>query len=286
MKMSRNRWIIGLVCLASAIAAPAATYDDALRAYKQTDYELAVQKLSAANDSRSLLLLGQSWFMLGEQKKATETLERAVALDPNDSNIYLWLGRAYGRRAETAFPLAAPSYASKARANFEKSVQLDSHNLEAINDLFEYYLAAPGFLGGGVDKAAKLAESIEKNNAAEGSWARARVAMERKQYDTAEAQLRHAVQLAPQQVGRILDLAKFLAKRGKYQESDQIFSQAALLAPQAPKVLYQRASTLIETNRNLPEARLLLEKYLSSSISPDDPSKRDAEKLLKKVSGS
>ena len=66
-----------------------------------------------------------------------------------------WEG--YGRRAETANPLSAPMLASKARKAFEKSVELDERNLEAINDLFSYYMEAPGFLGGGLDKGGGLA---------------------------------------------------------------------------------------------------------------------------------
>ena len=33
-------------------------------------------------------------------------------------------------------------------------MQLDPHNGEATGDLFDYYLNAPGMLGGGLDKAA------------------------------------------------------------------------------------------------------------------------------------
>ena len=44
----------------------------------------------------------------------------------------------------------ATGLASKARQNFERAVQLDPQNREALSDLFEYYLEAPGFLGGGL----------------------------------------------------------------------------------------------------------------------------------------
>ena len=53
----------------------------------------------------------------------------------------------------------APGHASKAHRYFEKAVELDPKNLEAMNDLFEYYLEAPGFLGGGFDKAQALADA-------------------------------------------------------------------------------------------------------------------------------
>ena len=57
-------------------------------------------------------------------------------------------------------PLFAAAYASKARQWFEKAVQLDRRNQEALSDLFDYYLEAPGFMGGGFDKAQGVAQQI------------------------------------------------------------------------------------------------------------------------------
>jgi uncharacterized protein HemY len=51
--------------------------------------------------------------MQGEYKKATEILEKAVAADPGNSEYELWLGRAFGRRAETASPFTAPPMPTK-----------------------------------------------------------------------------------------------------------------------------------------------------------------------------
>ena len=87
------------------------------------------------------------------------------------------------------------------------------------------------------------------------------------------------------QVGRIIDLAKFLAKRGRFEESDQTFLAAQKLAPNAPKVLYARAAAYIENGRNLGTARELLEKYLASALTPDDPPRADAQKLLRQTAG-
>src|SRR5581483_6926239 len=109
-----------------------------------------------AKDSEVYELIGRNFYMQGDFKKATEAFEKAVAADPAKSNTTLWLARAYGRRAETSAMFTAPSYASKARQYFEKAVQLDSRNIEALSDLFEYYTEAPGFLGGGMDKAQAL----------------------------------------------------------------------------------------------------------------------------------
>jgi Flp pilus assembly protein TadD len=90
-------------------------------------------------------------------------------------------------------------------------------------------------------------------------------------------QLRRAAELAPRQVGRILDLAKYLAKRGRVKESEAMFDQAAKMAPQSPKVLYERAATYVKEQRNLKEARQLLEQYLRSTLTPDDHSREEAQ---------
>ena len=62
---------------------------------------------------------------------------------------------------------------------FERAVELDPRNGEAFNDLFDYYLQAPGILGGGYDKAAEVAKRIGQLNPAEGHFAQAQLAEKR-----------------------------------------------------------------------------------------------------------
>jgi len=50
-------------------------------------------------------------------------------------------------------------------------------------------------------------------------------------------------------------------------------------------VIYARADTYIEQGRNLAAARKLLKRYLEAQLTPDDPPRAEAEKLLKKASG-
>ena len=78
-----------------------------------------------------------------------------------------------------------------------------------------------------------------------------------------------------------LDLAKFLAKRGRFQESEAEFQRAEKIAPNSPKVLFERAATYIETKRNMETAKLLLKRYLEAPLTPDDPPRTEAEKLLR-----
>jgi Flp pilus assembly protein TadD len=278
--------VFAMLCVPLGAASP--DYERARELYSHTEYQASLKLLlaSQAKTAAEQVLIGQNYFMMGDVKRATEFFEQAVAAEPNNSVYHHWLGRAFGRRAETGNPFTALGYASRARQNFEKAVELDTNNSEAVNDLFEFYLEAPGFIGGGMEKAVKIAERIAEMNAAEGNYARAQIEEKRRDYHRAEQHLRRAMELAPRQVGRVIDLAKFLAKRGRFEESEQTFVAADKLAPHAPKVMYARAATYIETGRNLDTARELLEKYLASSLTPDDPSREEAQKLLRQASGS
>lgn len=145
----------------------------------------------------------------------------------------------------------------------------------------EYYLDAPGIVGGGLDKAESTARRFAALNQAEYHWARGRVAEKRKDFDGAEREYRAALDMEPTQVGRMLDLAAFLSARGRYTESDALFRTAQQEHPEAPKVLYARAAAYIGSRRNLDEAEALLDRYTRLQTTPDDPSRQDAERLLK-----
>ena len=196
-----------------AIVASAASLEQARESYFHSDFLSAISALKGASDAPSLLLLGQSYCGLSNFKQASETLERAVAIDPTNSDVHLWLGRSYGRRAENAFPTSALRLAEKAHDHLEKAVALNPRNWEAVDDLFQYYLQAPGFLGGGLDKALKLTAQIAKHDPAEAAADRGRVAEQKKDYTTAEAEFRRAAQLAPHQPQRLVELSRIQAKR-------------------------------------------------------------------------
>ena len=279
--------ILTLLLAGSLSALQPASYDQALDLYSHTDYPAAIAVLKTLpQNARTLELLGRAYLQNAEYKRATEALEKAVALEPENSMLYTWLGRAYGRRAETSFAVNAIGPATKARVAFEKAVQLNPHNGEALDDLFDFYLQAPGIMGGGFDKARDLIPMIGHIDPAQAHYSRARLLEQKKEYDKAEGQLRRAMQMAPNQISRILELARFLSRQGRTDEADRLYSQAVHIAPNAPRLLYARAEMWIQSNRNIDQARDLLKKYIASgNLTPEDPSKHEALKLLKKADG-
>jgi tetratricopeptide (TPR) repeat protein len=289
--MTTGDWvkrIVGILLVAGAVYGAEPELARAHKLYQLTEFQESIQVLKAIPDADGavLALIGRDYYGLGDFKKATEFLEKAVAREPESSDFQLWLGRAFGRRAETSSMITAPGFANKARQHFERAAQLNPLNLDAQSDLFEYYLEAPGFLGGGFDKAAAKAEDLARINPSEGFSAQAKLAENRKEYKSAEAHLRRAIEAAPRSVGRLIELARLFNKEGRYQEADQSLAKAEQIAPNTPKLLFARADIYIKGKRNLELARQLLKQYLSSDLTPDDPSRSEAEKLLKQVRGS
>lgn len=283
--MAIRLWL--LIGLAVGLAAADPAWERAKTLYDQTLYDESLKALAGQAASGPVLLLrGRNYFMKNDFKQATSLFERAVALEPANSDAFLWLGRAYGRRAETSSFLTAPGHASKARQNFERAVQLNPKNGEALGDLFEYYLQAPGFLGGGHDRAAALIDRMAALDPAEKHFAQARLAEETKDWGRAEAQLRRAAELAPNQIGRLIDLAKFFARRGKSTESEAAFDRAAQINPESPRLLIERAETYVEQGQKLTEARKLLERYVKAKLTPEDRPREEAMKLLARVTAS
>jgi len=284
-RMGIRRAAIALLMSVSAGHAASVEWVRAHDLYERTEYDQSLLQLLALSpkDAATGQLIGQNYFMLGEYKKATEWLEKAVGLAPGDAQCLLWLGRAYGRRAETSNPFSAPGYATRARQMFEKAVAIDPSNKEAVGDLFDFYLDAPGFLGGGHNKAEALAARVGQTDPAEGLYLQAQIDDRRNQYDSAEQKLRAALEIAPAQPGRFLELAKFLAMRGRIAESEAMFEEAARLSPNNPHLMFDRASVYIKQRRNLAEARALLERYLRLPLTPSDPPRDRAELLLKKI---
>src|SRR6266849_6288505 len=121
-----HRIFLAILLYAGSLAARSPERERAHDLYQRTEYRqsLAVLMSLQPRDVPTLQLIGQNYFMLGEYKKSTEVLEKAVALEPDNAECLHWLGRAFGRRAETGNPFTSPGYASKARQMFEKAVAL------------------------------------------------------------------------------------------------------------------------------------------------------------------
>jgi tetratricopeptide (TPR) repeat protein len=171
----------------------------------------------------------------------------------------------------------------KVRESFERAAELDGSDVEILRDLLEFYVEAPGIVGGGEDKARGIVERLAQISPAEGHRARARLLRKRKDEAGAERELRKALELEPHKLSRILELASFLSHRGRHDEADELFALAARISSDAPSYLFARGEALVLAKRDPEQARELLGRYLNSDRAPDDPPPSQVRELLKKL---
>ena len=99
---------------------------------------------------------------------AIDYLDVAIEGDKTNYLYYNMLGNAYGMKAQNAGIFKAAFAAPKAKSNWEKAVELKPDYLNAKQALFQYYLRAPGIMGGDDEKAKEIALDFLKTYPALG----------------------------------------------------------------------------------------------------------------------
>ena len=124
----------------------------------------------AANPTAAFYL-GRITFDEQDYGQAIVWFKKSLDTGQCHAEYYLWLGRAYGYYTQQASMFRQPFLAKKVQKHFERAVSCDPNHVAARWDLMEYYLKAPGFLGGSIKKAKEQATAIQQRNPQEGQKA-------------------------------------------------------------------------------------------------------------------
>jgi tetratricopeptide (TPR) repeat protein len=225
--------------------------------------ELNGRLSTAPTDAESANLLCRAYYTLEEWDQAESSCRKAVSLDPNNGSFHLWLGRVYGEKADRVNFLAAANLAGKVRGEFERAVQLNPKDMDARLDLAEFYIAAPGIVGGGEDKARDQAHSLARVNPAREHWIYARIAEKNKDYTAAEREYHEYIDRSHGDAEAWLNLALFLRRQKRYNEMEQAIVKLSHASIFKPDVLVEAAGMLNRAGRNYPLAIELLNRYLT-----------------------
>jgi tetratricopeptide (TPR) repeat protein len=184
------------------------------------------------------------------------------------SDNQLWLGRAYGMKARHAGPITGFTLARKVQSSFARAVELNPSNVAAMNDLGEYYVAAPFIVGGGSDKARGLASRMMPQFPAAAHRLLARLADSDNDLATAESEFRRAVgvQGAPE---AWIDLAQFYQTHGRADEALAAIKSGLAADHTHGPVVVDAASILTDAHRAPDLAERCLRDYLASHAKSD-----------------
>lgn len=268
--------------------------------WKQIRARIAGWVASKPQDPYALLWSSRVKGAFHEEEAALDLARKAAELRPDDpdilSNLAVWASETAQRADGTLKQFALAREMKKAG---EKALALRPGHPEASERMLVYYLQAPGFLGGSLDKARTVAEQAGTTDAARGLFLQAQIALDRKDKAGATALLgqalvkdpngfdavmalarlpltdtprdldkalegfRRAVAIRPNSARAHAQIAKILAEQGKWPELEAALAEAKRLSPDNLAPWYVAGFNLIAEKKHLDHAEPLLRAYLA-----------------------
>jgi tetratricopeptide (TPR) repeat protein len=261
--------LFSLAVQAIACGAQEPSLEAARRAYESTDYAEAIAILNEAaakepNNGEIQLLLTKAHLGVEQFNAAEKSGERAVAINPKNSEYHNWLGQAYGGKADHASMFTAYSLARKTRKEFETAVQLDDRNFDAAQHLVEFDCTAPSFVGGGEEKARPLIQKLLLLDASQGHYAAGNCRRLKKDFAAADAEFMKALESHPNSLDIIEEIAGYFANRGLAERVLSAADAAEAAAPADPRARFFRAMGWILQGEKLPDAEKILLNYIQA----------------------
>src|SRR5687768_11928643 len=104
-------------------------------------------------DAAAAYWLGRIAYVERKLDQAASWFEKSAQLEPKNALTHHWMGVSYGRQAVGANKFRQAILAKRTKAAFERAVALDPDLLDSRQYLVQYYLIAPGIVGGSMEKA-------------------------------------------------------------------------------------------------------------------------------------
>lgn len=246
---------------------------DALLASGQVDQaiEQLTDQIRTAPTAPAYNQLCRAQFELDAWDAGIPLCEKAVALDPRTGLYHLWLGRIYGERADRVNFIKATGLAKKVHTEFERAVEFSPNSWEARTDLAEFYLEAPGIVGGGEDKARAQSDSLLPINPGMAHWVRARIAQKKKDNASAEREYRAAIDASNGGARAWTNLAGFYRHVNRLDDMERALQTMETRPLDRPAALMDGASMLFRSNRSSPMAIRFVRRYLATETTEEWP---------------
>ncbi len=231
-------------------------------------------------NAEAFFLLGKMNMALREFEDASDAFEEAVELNKGSSEYHFWLGRAYGLDAMESSFITKAILAPKIKKQFEIAVALDGNNIGARVALAQYYLQAPGIMGGDVDKALEQGEELLKLDEINGRTILAQVYQRKEQNDLAEKQYN----LLLEKYGNDKKYAGIYNAYGYWLLSQEKVNEAIAAFKKQIELVPERANaydSLGDAYKKAGKIKLAIEQYKKAlEIDPNfKTSKNELEKL-------
>lgn len=275
--------LAGLIALPATL--PAQTAADALRCDRQGDArhpeaKAQVRQMAQGSTPEATFHAGCAALFDGQASRAADLFEKVVQANDANPIAHFWLGRAYGDLAEKANVFKQASLARKTKAQFDHAVQLDPAYLDAREGLMQYYLLAPGILGGSVDRAREQVQEIRRRDAYRGGFAAARLATRQKDTTTLAREYRQLVAQYPDSGAPWTSLITMLVVQRHWDEAFETTDRLTRAQPESRVAPYLVGRLAAESGQQLERGEQALRRYLTTTPRPGEPTLANAHYRL------
>ena len=283
MKLFRLPLLFFGMAIAACTMVPALPQTNYLPIRADLDFGRADQALERldtmiaqnASDSEAHHLRCRVLYQEQRWEDAIAACQRAVRLEPSNSDYHLWLARTYGEKADRVSFIQAYRLAHQVRAEFEQAVRLNPQSVDALSDMGEFDVDAPSIVGGGLTKAEAVAKQLDALSPAAAHQLRARIAEQRKDYGQAENEYKAAIAASSPAARAWVDLASFYRRRGRLDDMVAAVRSGVALLKRSHDgnqnvALVDGASLLDRTNREPQLAVQMLRDYLASPAQAEE----------------
>jgi tetratricopeptide (TPR) repeat protein len=270
--------------MASAQVAPAAVeapaeVDSLLagaeRALEADDVDLAealyARALSASDDDhRAEHGLARVGIHRGDHDAVISHARRAIKRDKKNSGYHMTLARGYGMKAMEG-GLTSAFYAGKYKSECKLAIEYDPRNIDAHMGLLQFYVMAPGLMGGSLEKAEETAERVAALDPFIGRLAAGFVAWQSDDLEGAEREYVAAARIDTLDTEGWKALARFYTEVGRYGEAIALGDRILALDPGEVSAVYQRARAYLLQGEDLEAAEAGFRRYIESDERPGQP---------------
>ncbi len=277
-----------VVAAASLLAVPTARAEpaeaDSLlaqadRALERGEFALAESLLEEADPlvddgrvehGRARLALGRE-----DHDAAIAHARSAIKRNRANSDFHLTLAYGYGLKAATG-GMSALFYAGKFKGACEEAVECDPDNVEAHFAILQYYLMAPGFAGGGDEKAEETIRTIESLDPFYGHLARGTAAWVEEDMEGAEREYTAAARLDTASAEGWGALGVFYMEQERYEDAIPVGERVLLLEPDNLEAVYALAKARLLAGGRAGEAAAGFRRYIEEGGDPRGATEAEA----------
>jgi tetratricopeptide (TPR) repeat protein len=246
------RWLIALTLLISLISGPLAIAESLAPVP-------SVDTVSQVTD-----LLARS-----RVEDAYETAVRWHEAEPQNPRAAYWAGSMAGQMAMRSGMFKAMGLAKESRKGLQQAVALDPNDVDAQYALMQFYLMAPGMMGGDKDEAAAIAKRIAALSPAEGHRAEAQLRWSEKDADGYLRGNQAALTLAPAHRDALAAVVAVLLGKSDFDGAKVLIDKARAADPDSVAVRYQYVKWVAVSGRETEAGLAEIEALIALPRYPD-----------------